>query len=122
MVASSELSVERFAACRGRAGATESGCHRDSRKRCHRAAQRATGTIPIVIGASARPVGNGFVSSLARPGSNITGLSTLRTDQPKLLKMLRAVVPSPSRVTVFVNPANTSQPISVTSMGPKEVV
>jgi hypothetical protein len=43
-------------------------------------ARRATDTIPIVMGDSADPVGNGFVKSLARPGGNITGLSTLRTD------------------------------------------
>ncbi len=78
------------------------------------AAQRATDTIPIVMGASADPIGNGFVKSLAHPGGNITGLSTLRTDtSPKLLEMLRSVAPSLSRVAVLVNPANTSQPILV---------
>ena len=81
------------------------------------AARRATATTPIVMGASADPIGNGFVTSLARPGGNITGLSTLRTDtSPKLLEMLRSVAPSLSRVAVLVNPTNTSQPISVTSV------
>ena len=42
-----------------------------------RAAKEATSTIPIVMGFDNDPVGNGFVASLARPGGNITGLSTL---------------------------------------------
>jgi ABC-type uncharacterized transport system substrate-binding protein len=42
-----------------------------------RAAKEATSTIPIVMGFDSDPVGNGFVASLARPGGNITGLSTL---------------------------------------------
>ena len=41
-----------------------------------RAAKEATTTIPIVMAQDADPVGNGFVASLARPGGNITGLST----------------------------------------------
>ncbi|MFO1324086.1 MAG: ABC transporter substrate-binding protein [Burkholderiales bacterium] len=73
------------------------------------AAQRATGTIPIVMGGSADPIGNGLIKSLAHPGGNITGLSTLRTDaSPKLLELLRSVVPGLSRVAVLVNPTNTS--------------
>jgi len=69
------------------------------------------------MGASADPVGNGFVKSLAHPGGNITGLSTLRTDiTPKLLEMLRSVAPSLSRVAVLVNRANVSQPILVTAV------
>src|SRR5205807_7727573 len=42
-----------------------------------RPAKEATSTIPIVMGFDNDPVGNGFVTSLARPGGNITGLSTL---------------------------------------------
>jgi putative ABC transport system substrate-binding protein len=78
------------------------------------AAQRATSTIPIVMGASADPIGNGLVKSLAHPGGNITGLSTLRTDtSPKLLEMLRSVAPGLSQVAVLVNPSNTSQPMLI---------
>jgi putative tryptophan/tyrosine transport system substrate-binding protein len=42
-----------------------------------RAARQATTTLPIVMAQDTDPVGSGFVSSLARPGGNITGLSTL---------------------------------------------
>jgi putative ABC transport system substrate-binding protein len=53
------------------------------------AARRATDSIAIAMGSSADPIGNGFVMSLAHPGGNITGLSTLRTDtSPKLLEIL----------------------------------
>jgi len=79
------------------------------------AARKATDTTPIVMGGSADPVGNGFVKSLAHPGGNITGLSTLRTDtSPKLLEMLRSVAPNLSRVAVLLNPTNTSQSIRAT--------
>ena len=74
------------------------------------AAQKATDTIPIVMGTSADPVGYGFVKTLAQPGGNITGLSDLRSDTgPKLLEMLRSVMPSLSTVAVLVNPSNSSQ-------------
>lgn len=45
------------------------------------AAQKATSTIPIVMAAAGDPAGSGFVKSLARPGGNITGLSTLGGDR-----------------------------------------
>jgi len=73
------------------------------------AAQRATSSIPIVMGTTSDPVGSGFVQSLARPGGNITGLSNLTTDlSPKLLDMLRSVAPKLSRVAILVNPTNQS--------------
>lgn len=81
------------------------------------AAQKATDTIPIVMGNSTDPVGYGFVKSLAHPGGNITGLSDLRTDTgPKFLEMLRSVMPSLSRVAVLVNPSNSSQILLVKSV------
>ena len=58
------------------------------------AAQKSTATIPVVMGTSADPVGSGFVKSLARPGGNITGLTTISADiSPKLLEMLHSMVP-----------------------------
>jgi putative tryptophan/tyrosine transport system substrate-binding protein len=73
------------------------------------AAQKATATIPIVMGSAADPVASGFVKSLARPGANITGLSTVVTDvSPKRLELLLNVVPTVSRVAVLVDPNDSS--------------
>ena len=67
-----------------------------------RAAKEATSTIPIVMTNDPDPVANGFVASLARPGGNITGLSTLRPElSGKQLELLKEVVPKLSRVAVF---------------------
>lgn len=58
------------------------------------AAQKATAIIPIVMGGTSDPVGFGFVSSLARPAGNVTGLSSMATDlRLKQLEMLLAIVP-----------------------------
>ena len=64
------------------------------------AAQRATATIPIVMVASADPVGAGFVASLARPGGNITGSTSeaSREVQAKNLSLWKEIVPNLSRV------------------------
>ncbi len=67
-----------------------------------RAAKEATVTIPIVMTQVGDPVGSGFVASLARPGGNITGLSTLAPElSGKRLELLKEVVPRLSRVAVF---------------------
>ena len=72
------------------------------------AMQKATTKIPIVIASASDPVGSGLIKSLARPGGNITGLSTISNDLgPKRLEMLLGMVPKLSRVAVLVNPANT---------------
>ena len=58
------------------------------------AAKRATGTIPIVMANVADPVGTGLVSSLARPGGNMTGLTTMGADlSGKRLELIKEVVP-----------------------------
>ena len=73
------------------------------------AAQKATATIPIVMAGVGDPVGNGLVKSLARPGGNSTGLSNISVDLgPKLLEMIRSMVPKVTRVAVLVNPLNIS--------------
>jgi putative ABC transport system substrate-binding protein len=70
-----------------------------------RAAQKATATIPIVMTSVSDPVGSGFVQSLAHPGGNITGLSTISDDLgPKQLEMLLSIAPKLSRVAVLANP------------------
>jgi len=71
------------------------------------AAKQATSVIPIVFAAAGDPVGTGLVGSLARPGGNVTGLSTLATDLTgKRLELLREVVPGLSRVAVMANVGN----------------
>jgi putative ABC transport system substrate-binding protein len=67
-----------------------------------RAAKRATATIPIVMAFDDDPVGNGFVASLARPGGNVTGLSSLAPEiSGKQLELLKEIVPRLSRVAVL---------------------
>ena len=69
-----------------------------------RPAQEATSTIPIVMAFDSDPVGSGFVASLARPGGNITGLSTLSPEiTGKQLELLKEIVPTLSRVAVLGN-------------------
>ena len=76
-----------------------------------RAAKEATSTIPIVMAQDPDPVGNGFVASLARPGGNITGLSSVAPElSGKRLELLKESVPRLSRVAVFgtsTYPGNT---------------
>jgi putative tryptophan/tyrosine transport system substrate-binding protein len=67
-----------------------------------RPAKEVTSTIPIVMAQDPDPVANGFVASLARPGGNITGLSTFRPElSGKRLELLKEVIPKLSRVAVF---------------------
>jgi putative ABC transport system substrate-binding protein len=71
------------------------------------AAKEATVTIPIVMGFDNDPVGSGFIASLARPGGNITGLSSLAPEiSGKQLELLKEIVPKLSRVAVLANSTN----------------
>ncbi len=71
------------------------------------AAQQATRTIPIVMTAFPDPVAAGFVASLARPGGNITGSSSMAPELVgKQLELLKEAVPGISRVALLANPAN----------------
>src|SRR5262244_592955 len=64
-----------------------------------RAAKEATSTIPIVMVIGGDVIGSGFVASLARPGGNLTGLSTLRPElMGKRLELLKEILPKLSRV------------------------
>ena len=73
------------------------------------AAQKATSTLPIVMATTVDPVGSGFVKSLVRPGTNLTGLSNLTVDiSPKTLEIMLSLVPRLSHVAVLVNPANSA--------------
>jgi len=67
-----------------------------------RSAKEVTNTIPIVMSSVGDPVAAGFVASLARPGGNITGLSTLAPEiSGKQLELMKEIVPKLSRVAVF---------------------
>jgi putative tryptophan/tyrosine transport system substrate-binding protein len=71
------------------------------------AAKQATSVIPIVFATAADPVGTGIVASLARPGGNVTGLSTEATDLAgKRIELLREVVPGLHRLAILANPDN----------------
>jgi len=71
------------------------------------AAKAATATIPIVFGVSEDPVRLGLVASLARPGSNLTGMNLFQTEVvTKRLQLLREFVPAATRVAVLVDPTN----------------
>jgi putative tryptophan/tyrosine transport system substrate-binding protein len=68
------------------------------------AAKKATSVIPIVFAAVGDPVGTGLVTSLARPGGNVTGLSLQATDLAgKRLELLREVLPGLRRLAVMAN-------------------
>ncbi len=72
-----------------------------------KASKRATSTIPIVMANAGDPVGVGLVASLARPGGNITGLSTMSEDlSGKRLELIREVVPRLRRIGVLWNQDN----------------
>jgi putative ABC transport system substrate-binding protein len=73
-----------------------------------RAVQRATSSIPIVMVAVSDPVGMGFVTSLGRPGGNITGLSSAIPGgfMSKILQLIKEAIPNSSRVGLLYNAGN----------------
>ena len=75
-----------------------------------RAAKNATSDIPIVMIFVADPVGLGLVPSLARPGGNLTGVTTMVPGDfsGKMLEILRELLPQAKRVAAFINPSNES--------------
>jgi putative ABC transport system substrate-binding protein len=71
------------------------------------AAKAATETIPIVFGVSGDPVAMGLVKSLARPGTNATGINFFASEiDAKRLGLMRELLPKAVRFAVLVNPAN----------------
>jgi putative tryptophan/tyrosine transport system substrate-binding protein len=84
-----------------------------------RAAKHATRTIPIVMAVSADAVRDGLVASLARPGGNVTGSSTMTHEiEGKRLQLLKEVAPAISRVAFVWNPAN---PANVRSVNEQQI-
>ena len=71
-----------------------------------RAAKSITSTIPIVFAIGDDPVANGLVASLARPGGNLTGISTLNIEaHPKRLELISELVPHAREIALLVNPS-----------------
>jgi putative ABC transport system substrate-binding protein len=74
-----------------------------------RAAQRVAPDVPVIMTSINDPVGAGLVASLARPGGNTTGIANMTEDlTPKVVDILRVVVPGAKRIAAFYNPANPS--------------
>ena len=72
-----------------------------------RAAIAATQSIPIVFTTATDPVATGLVSGLSRPGGNVTGITLLAGQLvPKLLELLREVLPAATTIAMLVNPNN----------------
>jgi putative ABC transport system substrate-binding protein len=81
-----------------------------------RALKNATDAIPLVAIVD-DPVGSEFVASLARPGGNVTGLSSMTPELgPKQLQLLKEAVPAASRVAVLWNPANPATALRLRTM------
>jgi putative ABC transport system substrate-binding protein len=88
------------------------------------AARQATQTIPIVFPVTFDPVGSGFVASLARPGGNLTGLSTVNPDAAaKRVELMKEIMPRISRLAVLRNPTNSGSqfPLKETEAGAKRL-
>jgi len=74
---------------------------------CALAAKQATATIPIVMAAVADPIAVGLVTSLARPGGNVTGFSNMAAETAaKSVELFRDMLPSIGRVAALANPAD----------------
>jgi putative ABC transport system substrate-binding protein len=83
------------------------------------AAKQATQSIPIVMALAGDPLAAGLVASLARPGANVTGLSSLAPElEAKRLELLKQVLPKLSRVVVLLNPVNPFSEIAWKALQP----
>ena len=81
------------------------------------AARRATSTIPIVMQSAADPIGSGFVTNLARPGGNVTGMTLLSTElAAKRLQIMRELVPHAKRTSLLAIDNAFATPLLVSAM------
>ena len=81
------------------------------------AAKSATSTIPIVFTFVSDPVGAGLVASLAHPGGNVTGFSTMATElAPKRFELLSELVPWADVIALLVNPNNSNAESTITAV------
>ena len=77
------------------------------------AVKKAASSIPLVMIAVGDPIGTGLIASLAHPGGNITGLTSIAADlEGKRLELLREVIPKLSHIAVLWNPASPFQVVS----------
>jgi putative ABC transport system substrate-binding protein len=78
------------------------------------AAKQATATIPIIFSTAEDPVGTGLVASLARPGSNLTGVNFLSAELvAKRMELMRELVPNIAQVALLVNPNGSTPEIQM---------
>jgi putative tryptophan/tyrosine transport system substrate-binding protein len=81
------------------------------------AAMKATGTIPIVMTNVADPLGSGFVASLARPGGNVTGLTSVTYDlSGKRLELIKETLPRIGRIAVLYDPSDRAKVVEFKEM------
>jgi putative ABC transport system substrate-binding protein len=74
------------------------------------AVKKATSSVPLVMVAVGDPVGTGLVASIAHPGGNATGLTSITPElEGKRLELIKEMIPAVSRLAVFWNPANAYQ-------------
>lgn len=86
------------------------------------AAKNATKTIPIVFFAQSDPAASGLVDSLARPGGNITGITTIATElSGKRLEILKETIPKLSRVAVMWNPKMSGESWKESQLAAREL-
>ncbi len=81
------------------------------------AARQATSTIPIVMAHAGDPVGSGLAASLAHPGGNVTGTTSMVPELGvKQVELLRQVVPGLARLGVLANPTNAGAPLTLANV------
>jgi putative ABC transport system substrate-binding protein len=81
------------------------------------AARKATSVIPIVMTHAGDPVGSGLVASLARPGGNVTGTTSMAPDLGiKQIEVLRELLPGLAKLGVLVNPTNPGAPLAMANI------
>ena len=86
------------------------------------AAKKATTIIPIVMTASSDPVAQGLVASLARPGGNVTGFSSLAADlNTKRLEILKDAIPKIARVGLLQSPGSVTSDLQLKELRPAAV-
>jgi putative tryptophan/tyrosine transport system substrate-binding protein len=84
-----------------------------------RAAQSATQSIPIVMGAASDPLESGLIAGVARPGGNTTGLSLLSAELAvKRLEILKQVITKAARIAILQQPANPSHSLFIKEVEP----